>query len=90
MSKIRRKASIEKPWLQYYPESLRNFVPSEDTLTDLILKHNGQPHKEIIEYYGRRFTLNEVFVQADKVAKGFVALGVKENVRIVVFLRAVP
>lgn len=90
MSEIRRKASIEKPWLQYYPESLRNFVPSEDTLTDFILKHNGQPHKEIIEYYGRRFTLNEVFVQADKVAKGFVALGVKENDRIVVFLRAVP
>ena len=90
MSEIRRKASVEKPWLQYYPEALRNFVPSEDTLIDFILKHNGQPDKEIIEYYGRTFTLNEVLAQADKVAKGFKALGVKENDRIVVFLRAVP
>ena len=90
MNNIKKKPSVEKPWLQYYPEALRNFVPSEDTLTDFILKHNGQHDKEIIEYYGKTFTLNEILAQADKVAKGFVSLGVKKNDRIVVFLRAVP
>lgn len=90
MSGIRKKASIEKPWLQYYPEAIRNFIPSDDTLSDFILKNNGQLDKEIIEYYGRTFTLGEVFTEADRVAKGLVSLGVKENDRVVVFLRAVP
>lgn len=90
MNLSKKKASVEKPWLQYYPEAMRNFVPSDDTLTDFILKNNGQADKEIIEYYGKTFTLSEILAEVDRVAKGFVALGVKENDRIVVFLRAVP
>lgn len=90
MNDIKRKASVEKPWLQYYPEPLRNFVPSEDTLTDFILKNNGQLDKAVIEYYGTTFTLNEILAERDRVAKSLVSLGVKENDRIVVFLRAVP
>ena len=39
MADVKRKASVEKPWLQYYPEPLRSFVPAEDTLTDFILKN---------------------------------------------------
>lgn len=35
---VRGKASVEKPWLQYYPEALRYFIPSDDTLTDFIKK----------------------------------------------------
>lgn len=90
MNNVKKKASVEKPWLQYYPEALRNFVPSEDTLTDFILKHNGQPEREIIEYYGKTFTLKEILAETDCVARAFVSLGVKENDRIVVFLRTVP
>ena len=41
MSELKKKASVEKPWLQYYPEALRNFVPSDDTLTEFILKNNS-------------------------------------------------
>lgn len=85
-----KKASIEKPWLRYYPEALRNFIPSEDTLTDFIINNNAQTDKVILEYYGTTFTLDEVIAETDKVAKGFAALGVKENDRIVVFLRTVP
>ena len=90
MNNVKKKASVEKPWLKYYPEELRNFVPSEDTLADFILKHNGQPDKEIIEYYGRTFTLSEILTETDRVAKAMVALGVKESDRVLVFLRAVP
>lgn len=86
----KRKASVEKPWLQFYPEALRNFVPSEDTLTDFILKHNPDHDRTVVEFYGRTFSLNEVIAERDKVAKAFLALGVKENDKIVVILRAVP
>jgi acyl-coenzyme A synthetase/AMP-(fatty) acid ligase len=90
MADVKRKASVEKPWLQYYPEPLRNFVPSDDTLTDFILKNNATTDKEVIEFYGKTFTLDEIVAETDRVAKGFKALGVKENDRIVVFLRTVP
>lgn len=90
MANVKRKASVEKPWLQYYPEPLRNFVPSEDTLTDFILKNNASTDKAVIEFYGRTFTLDEIIAETDRVAKGFKALGVKENDHIVVFLRTVP
>ena len=86
----KRKASEEKPWLQFYPEALRNFVPSEDTLTDFILKHNPDHDRAVIEFYGKIFTFNEVLAERDKVAKSLVSLGVKENDKLVVILRAVP
>ena len=87
---VRGKASVEKPWLQYYPESLRNFIPSEDTLADFILKHNPDQDRTIIEFYGKTFTLKEVIAERDRVAKSLVSLGVKENDKLVVILRAVP
>lgn len=86
----REKASVEKPWLQHYPEELRNFSPFEGTLTDFILKNNPDHDRTIIEFYGKTFTLNEIFEERDKVAKSLLAAGVKENDRLVVILRAVP
>lgn len=86
----KKKASTQKPWLQFYPEEMRNFIPSEDTLTDFILKNNSQHDKEIIEYYGKTFTLNQVLAETDRVAKALTALNVKENDKILVFLRAEP
>ena len=87
---FKAKASIEKPWLQYYPEALRSFVPSEDTLTDFIKKNNPDHSSPCIEFYGKKFTLDEVFAERDKVAKSLLAAGVKENDKLVVILRAVP
>lgn len=90
MSNEIKKASVEKPWLQYYPEPLRTFIPSDDTLTDFILKNNTDKDKKLIEYYGKTFTLDEIITETDRVAKGLVSLGIKENDRVVVFLRTVP
>ncbi|MBQ1996237.1 MAG: acyl--CoA ligase, partial [Clostridia bacterium] len=87
---VRGKASVEKPWLQYYPEELRNFVPYEGTLTDFILKNNPDHDRTIIEFYGKTFTLNDIFAERDKIAKSLLAAGVKENDKLVVILRAVP
>ena len=84
------KASVQKPWLQFYPEPLRNFVPSEDSLIEFILKNNTDHDQEIIEYYGRKLTLNQIMAETEKVAKAMSLLNVKENDSIIVFLRAVP
>lgn len=87
---VKGKASVEKPWLKHYPEALRKFVPSNDTLTDFILKNNPAHNGTCIEFYGKTFTLNEIIAERDKVAKSLVSLGVKEGEKLVVILRAVP
>lgn len=87
---LQKKASVEKPWLQFYPEAMRTFVPSDDTLIEFILKNSSNHDAEIIEYYGRKFTLNQILEETERVAKALTALNVKENDNILVFLRAVP
>lgn len=84
------KASVTKPWLQFYPEPMRTFVPTNDTLTEFIIKHNTDHNKDVIEYYGRKFTLNQIIEETEKVAKAMTALNIKENDNIFVLLRAVP
>lgn len=88
--KVLKKASVEKPWLQFYPEAMQSFVPTDDTLTEFILKNNIECDKEILEYYGKKFTLNQILEETDRVAKAMTALNIKENDNIFVFLRAVP
>ena len=87
---VKQKASVAKPWLQFYPEPLRTFVQPEDTLTEFIAKNNTDHNKEVIEYYGKTFSLNQIFEERDKVAAALCSMGVEAGDRIVVFLKAVP
>ena len=87
---VKQKASVAKPWLQFYPEPLRNFVQPEDSLTEFIAKNNTDHNKEVIEYYGKTFSLNQIFEERDKVAAALCSMGVEAGDRIVVFLKAVP
>lgn len=86
----KQKASVAKPWLQFYPEPLRTFVQPDDTLTEFIAKNNTDHNKEVIEYYGKTFTLNQIFEERDKIAAALCSMGVEAGDRIVVFLKAVP
>lgn len=86
----KQKASVAKPWLQFYPEPLRTFVQPDDSLTEFIAKNNTDHNKEVIEYYGKTFTLNQIFEERDKVAAALCSMGVEAGDRIVVFLKAVP
>lgn len=87
---VKQKASVAKPWLQFYPEPLRTFVQPEDSLTEFIAKNNTDHNKEVIEYYGKTFSLNQIFEERDKVAAALCSMGVEAGDRIVVFLKAVP
>ena len=87
---VKQKASVAKPWLQFYPEPLRTFVQPEDSLTEFIAKNNTDHNKEVIEYYGKTFTFNQILEERDKVAAALCSMGVEAGDRIVVFLKAVP
>ena len=87
---MKQKASVAKPWMQFYPPEMHNYNPPEDSLLEFILKNNYDHDKNVIEYYGKTFTLNQILEETDKVAAALNAMGVEQGDRIVVFLRAVP
>ena len=84
------KASVEKPWLNYYPEHMRRFAAPHMTLSAFLQEQNQDHDKPTIEYYGGRFSLNRLLAEADKAARALAALGVKEGDEIPVFLSMVP
>ncbi len=85
-----KKASVAKPWMQFYPPEMQVYNAPEDTLTEFILKNNYDHDKNVVEYYGKTFTLNQILEETDKVAAALNSMGVEAGDRIVVFLRAVP
>lgn len=88
--KVTGKASIDRPWMKYYPESLQQLQIPHCSLTDYLRQNNADTSIPVIHYYGRELTWNDLFRQADAAAKALCALGFKEGDRIPTFLQAVP
>ena len=49
------KASIDKPWLKFYPEPLQNIEIPKITLESFLKMKNPDENKDAIEYYGKNF-----------------------------------
>ena len=48
------KASIDKPWLKFYPESVRNMKQPTKNIEAFLKEKNDDESKYIFEYYGKR------------------------------------
>ena len=46
------KASVDKPWLQFYPEALRNVEVPTITVETFLRAKNPDENKIAFEYYG--------------------------------------
>lgn len=84
------KASVDKPWLQFYPEALRNVEVPTITVETFLRAKNPDENKIAFEYYGNRITWKEFWGEVDKAAKSLKILGFGEGNRIPVFLQSVP
>lgn len=84
------KASVDKPWLQFYPEALRNVEVPTITVETLLRAKNPDENKIAFEYYGNKITWKEFWGEVDKAAKSLKILGFGEGNRIPVFLQSVP
>ena len=85
------KASIDKPWLKYYPQILLDHLQIPPCTLRQYLEFNcPSPDTVAMHYYGSNITWREVFEQADACAKSLKAMGFCEGDQIPVFLRAVP
>lgn len=84
------KASVDKPWLQFYPEALRNVEVPTITVETFLRAKNPDENKIAFEYYGNKITWKEFWGEVDKASKSLKILGFGEGNRIPVFLQSVP
>lgn len=84
------KASVDKPWLQFYPEALRNVEVPTITVETFLRAKNPDENIIAFEYYGNKITWKEFWGEVDKAAKSLKILGFGEGNRIPVFLQSVP
>ena len=84
------KASVDKPWLKFYPESVRNLEVPKMTLESFLKMKNPDETRHAMEYYGNNYTWKEFWQEVEIAAKALKAIGFGEGDRIPVFLQGVP
>lgn len=82
--------SVDRPWMNFYPEQLRNIPVPVCSVTEFLKSRNMAGDALAFEYYGRQYDWNTFWNLVDQTAKALKAIGVKKGDRIPVFLQAVP
>lgn len=83
--------SIDRPWEKHYSEEVREFTVPKNTMYRCIYNANkGHMNRIAMEYFGRKFTYEELFDGIDKAAKSLTALGVKKGDIITVAMPTTP
>ena len=85
------KPSVDKPWMQYYPEQLiKNLKVPSSTIGEYLAA--ACPGKDVtaIHYYGKDITWAQIEVEVNRVAKALKAVGFGVGDQIPMFLRSVP
>lgn len=73
-------ASIDKPWLKYYPEGAENRPLPQKTLFQAVYEANKDHQSDYaFNYFGKRITYREFFHKVDTVSRSLTRLGVKPN-----------
>ena len=72
--------SIDKPWLKYYSEEAIQAELPECTVLQYIKNKNTNNLNGIaLNYFGNKVTYREFFENIDKVAKAFLAIGIRKG-----------
>lgn len=83
-------ASIDKPWLSNYPNSLISSRKKFNRIIDKLKSVWTNPKETIINYYDTEIKVEVFFENVYSISKSLIALGVKQGDSIVVSLEAVP
>lgn len=85
------KPSIDRPWMQYYPEMLQRMIHIPDCTIQEYLRRNCPGDRvAAIEFYGSQIDWITVFDKAEDTARALRALGFGEGDQIPVFLSSIP
>lgn len=80
------KASIDKPWLNFYPEEFRNLDIPRITMESFLKMKNPDENRAAFEYYGNKITWKQFWAEVDIAARALKALGFEVGDRIPSFL----
>lgn len=84
-------ASIDKPWLKYYPdEVITEKLPERTIYEYLISKNSNNLDKYAIEYFGNKLTYRELINKIDECADAFVSCGVKKGDVVTICMPTTP
>lgn len=90
MNNLTGRASVERPWMKWYPEVLKNLRIPACTLMEY-LKMNC-PGEDVVamHYYGNDIKWSTVFENVELTERALKAMGFGEGDQIPVFFQAVP
>lgn len=80
ITSIKRKPSVEKPWLKLYPNGIPD-ISLIDCSLNCFLKRSNEGHMEDIalEYFGNTVTFAQFFNNINQTADACIKLGVKKG-----------
>lgn len=81
--KLTGKPSIDRPWMQYYPqEMIENLTVPNSTLYEYLMYNCPGDDVVAIHYYGRDITWKQIKEETDKVARALKAVGRMSHITI--------
>ena len=84
------KPSIDRPWMKFYPDIVRQLRVPECSLQEYLKANCPGTDKTAIHYYGTDICWETLFEQSELTAKALRAIGFKCGDQIPVFFRSVP
>ena len=84
------KASIDKPWLNFYPEGIKDLDVPKITIESFLKMKNPDENKIAFEYYGNKITWKQLWAEVDIAARALKALGFEEGDRVPSFMVSTP
>lgn len=84
------KASIDKPWLNFYPEGIKDLDVPKITIESFLKMKNPDENKIAFEYYGNKITWKQLWAEVDIAARALKALGFEEGDRVPSFVVSTP
>ena len=83
-------ASIDKPWLKFYPEEKLLEEVSKDSIYNYLKKRIKNKDLIAINYFGNKISYRELFERIDTTAKSFLEMGIKEGDIVTLLLANTP
>jgi len=84
------KPSVDRPWMQFYPEEIKYLAVPECTLNEYLKERCHSPEEVILHYYGTDMKWASFLEEVERIAKSLKILGVKVGDQLPVFFHSVP
>lgn len=90
MEKLTGYPSIDKPWMKWYTDSSLPKIPFGKNCYEFFLETTKDYEHPLLEYYGNKYTANDIKNEVEKTIARLTAMGIKEGDTVSFVLLNVP